>query len=90
MKLLDYFEVFGRKKSLIVSILTTNKRFTLLEKHRLIKILKRGYCIIYKIIKERPAKRQVLKKIDGNKTKRRKRGSQSWYACVGCSASYYY
>ena len=77
IKLLDYPEVFGRKRPLIMFILTTNKGFTLLEKHRLIKILKRGYCIIYKITKERPAKRQALREIDGNGTKRRKRGSQS-------------
>ena len=57
IKLLDYPEVFGRKRPLIISILTTNKGFTLLKKHRLIKILKRGYCIMCKITKERPAKR---------------------------------
>ena len=57
MKLLDYLEVFGRKRSLTVSILTTNKGFTLPEKHRLIKMSKRGYCTVCKITKERPAKR---------------------------------
>ena len=57
MKLLDYLEIFGRKRPLTVSILIINKGFTLLEKHRLIKISKRGYYTVCKITKKRLAKR---------------------------------
>ena len=88
IKLLNHPEVFGRKRPLIVSILTTNKGFTLPEKHRFFKILKRGYYIVCKIIKKRLAKRQVFREIDGNGIKRRKRGLQSWYVCIECLASY--
>ena len=83
LKLLENPKVFGRKKPLIVSILTTNRGFTKPQEHRLIKISKRGYCIIFKTIKERLVRRQALAEIDRNKNKRRKHSSESQYAYIG-------
>ena len=88
MKLLENPAAFGRKRPSAVSILTTNKGFTLPPAHRLVKMSKKGYCIACRTSKERPAKRQALGEIDGNGNKRRFRGSESWYACVGCGGSY--
>ena len=67
---------------------STAKTFTILSVHRLIKMSKRGYCIACKPTKERPAKRQPLTEIDNFGNKRRKRGSESWYACAGCAGKY--
>ena len=90
MKLLENPQVFGRKRPSTVSISTTSTGFTMPQenKHRLVRMSKRGYCNVCKITKERPARRQALGEIDTNGKKRRIRGSESWYACVGCEGSY--
>ena len=88
IKLLQNPELFGRKKVSSISISSTVKTLTMPSEHRLIKMSKKGYCIACKITQERPAKRQALAEIDGNEKKRRKRGSQSWYACAGCVGGY--
>ena len=52
IKLLQDPELFGRKKVLSVSVLSTAKTFTMPSEHRLIKMSKRGYCIACKSIKK--------------------------------------
>ena len=88
MKLLENPKVFDRKKPSTISISTTNKGFTLPQKHRLVRISRKGYCKICKINKERSARKQALREIDGNGNKRRKRGSETMYVYIGCSDSY--
>ena len=89
IKLLQNPELFSRKKVSSISISSTIKTLTMPSKHRLIKMSKKEYYITCKITQERPAKRQALTEIDGNKKKKRKRGSQSWYACAGYVGGYY-
>ena len=89
LKLLQDPQVFGRIRPSAVSVSTTSRGFIQPQQnHRLAKISKKGYCIVCKINKERPAKRQALGEIDGNGNKRRKRGSETKYICVGCTGSY--
>ena len=90
LKLLQNPEFFGRKQISPISISSNVniRRFTLTSAHRLVKRNKKGYYNACKITKERPAKRKALEEIDGNGNKRVKRGSQSWYGCVGCVGSY--
>ena len=57
IKLLKNPKVFDRKRPLTIFISTTNKRFILPQEHRLIRISRKEYYKIYKINKEKPAKR---------------------------------
>ena len=88
IRLLQNPELFGRKRPSSISISSTVRTFTKPSVYRLIKMVKRGYCIACKTTGERPAKRQPLAEIDTYGNKRRKRGSESWYACAGCEGTY--
>ena len=90
IKLLENPKVFDRKRFLTIFISITNKGFTLPQEYRLVRISKKEYYKICKINKERPVKRQILREIDGNRNKRRKRGSKTIYVYIKCSDSYYY
>ena len=77
MKLLENPAIFSRKRPTIVIVLIISRGFILSAKHRLMKKAKKGYCNIYRIIKERPAKRQAFAESDNFGNKRQKRGLES-------------